>query len=84
MIINDPMGDDVWRHVLYAVCVVEAAALAAILVVVVVEPSRLGVVPPPWVRPVCAWGSLALMIGCGSAVIGWLRSLLPGRAGFNL
>jgi hypothetical protein len=58
--------------------------LAAVLVAVVVEPDLLGLEPTPWVRRICAWGALVLMLGCGYAVVGWLRSLLAGRAGFNL
>jgi hypothetical protein len=74
----------VWRHVLYAVCIVEAAVLAAILVVVVIEPDRLGVVPSLGVRQACAWSALALMVGCGFTVIGWLRSAVAGRAGITI
>jgi hypothetical protein len=74
----------VWRHVLSAVCVVEAAVLAAIVVVVVVEPDLLGYAPAPWARRVCAWGALALMVGCGYSAVGWLRSLLARRTGLNV
>ena len=43
------MGDAVGRHVLYAVCIVEAALLATILVAVVVQHDLLGVAPSPTV-----------------------------------
>jgi hypothetical protein len=58
--------------------------VAAVLVAVVVEPNLLGDEPAPWVRRVCAWGALVLMVGCAYAVVGWLHSLLTGRAGVNL
>jgi hypothetical protein len=73
-----------WRHLLYVVCLVEAALLAAILVAMVVEPDLRGYEPSPWVRRICAWRALMLMVGCAYAVVGWLRSLLTGRAGVNL
>ena len=69
-----------WRHVLYLVCIVEAAALAAILVAVVVEPELIGYEPSPWVRRLCAWAALVLIVGCAYGVVGWLRTLLAGRA----
>ena len=69
-----------WRHALYAVCIVEAAVLAAILVVVVIQPDLLGLEPVPWVRRLCAWGALALMVGCAYGMVGWLRSILAGWA----
>jgi hypothetical protein len=74
----------VWRHVLYAVCIGEAAVLAAVLVAAVVEPNLLGYEPSPWMRRICAWGALALMVGCTYGMVSWLRSLLAGRAGLNL
>ena len=67
-----------WRHVLYLVCIVEAAALAAILVAVVVEPELIGYEPSPWVRRLCAWAALVLIVGCAYGVVGWLRTLLAG------
>jgi hypothetical protein len=71
-------GTAVWRHVLYAVCLMEAAVLAAVLVVVVIEPDLLGLVPSPGVRQLCGWAALVLMVGCAYGVVGWLRSLVPG------
>ena len=73
-----------WRHVLYAVCVVEGAFLAAVLVAVVIQPDLIGFEPSPLVRRTCAWGALALMVGCGYAVVRWLRSLLTRRTALNL
>jgi hypothetical protein len=74
----------VWRHVLYAVCIGEAALLPAILDAVVVEPDLLGFAPSPWVRRLCAWCALALIPGGGYSVIGCLCSLLTSRSGLNL
>ena len=67
-----------WRHVLYAVCIAEAALLAAALVAAVIQPDVLGLAPSPRVRQLCGWGAVALMAGCGYALVGWLRSLLAG------
>jgi hypothetical protein len=67
-----------WRHLLYLVCIVEAAVLAAVLVAAVIQPDVLGLAPSPRVRQLCGWGAVALMAGCGYALVGWLRSLLAG------
>src|SRR5215207_1951721 len=75
---HTPEGDGMWRHVLYSVCVAEAALLAAALVAVVVQPDALGLAPSPRVRQLCGWSAVALMVGCGSALVGWLRALLAG------
>jgi hypothetical protein len=84
LIIKDPMEDGVWRHVLSAVCIVEAALLAAILLTVAIQPDLLGFAPSPRIRQLCAFGALVLVVVCGYAVVGWLRSLVTGRTGFNL
>ena len=68
-----------WRQVLYAVCVAEAALLAAALVAVVIQPDLVGIAPSSGVRQLCGWGAVALMVGCGYALVGWLRSLLTGN-----
>jgi hypothetical protein len=78
------LGDEMWRHVLYAICIVEAAMLAACLVVVVVEPDLIGFAPSPHVRQLCAIGALVLMVGSCYALVGWLRHLLAAHTGFNL
>jgi hypothetical protein len=69
----------VWRHVLYAVCMLEAALLAALLVTVVVNPDLLGLEPSPQFRRLCAWSALSLMVGCSYGAAAWLRSLLRRR-----
>src|SRR5215212_600418 len=71
-------GPTVRRHLLYAVCIAEAATLAAALVAAVIQPDVLGLAPSPRVRQLCGWGAVALMVGCGYALVGWLRSLLAG------
>jgi hypothetical protein len=78
------MEDVVWRRVLYAVCFMEAALLATILVVVVVEPDRFGIVLSPRTRQLCALGALMLMTGCAGPVVGWLYSRVAGWTGLNL
>jgi hypothetical protein len=40
-------GAGMWRNALYAVCIAEAAPLAAALVAAVVQPDVLGLAPPP-------------------------------------
>ena len=72
-----------WRHVLYGVCIVEAALLAAILVTVVVQPDLLGLAPSSGTRRVCGWSAVALIAGCGFAVAGWLRAIATGRTHAN-
>ena len=67
-----------WRHLLYAVCIAEAALLAAVLVAVEIQPDSLGLAPSPRARQLCGWGAVALMVGCGYALVAWLRSLLSG------
>jgi hypothetical protein len=73
----------VWRHVLYGVCIVEAALLAAILVTVVIQPDLLGLAPTSGIRRLSGWGAVALMVGCGYAAVRWLRALVMGWTGFN-
>ena len=73
-----------WRHLLYLVCIVEAAALAAVLVAVVVRPGLVGYEPSPSIRQVCAWAALVLMVCCASGLVSWIRAVLAGRTGFNL
>jgi hypothetical protein len=63
----------VWRHLLYAVCIAEAALLAAALVAVVIQPDVLGLAPSPRIRQVCGWGAVALLVGCGYATVGCAR-----------
>ena len=65
-----------WRHLLYAASIAEAALLAAALVAVVIQPDVLGLAPSSGVRQFCGWGAVALMVGCGYALVAWLRSLL--------
>ena len=72
-----------WRHLLYAVCIAEAALLAAVLVAVVIQPDLLGLAPSPWARQLCGWGAVALMVGCGYALVGWLRALVTRRTSLN-
>jgi hypothetical protein len=72
-----------WRHVLYGVCIVEAALLAAILVTVVVQPDLLGLAPTSGIRRLCGWGGVALIAGCGYAAVAWLRALVTERSGLN-
>ena len=73
-----------WRHLLYLVCIIEAAALSAILVTMVVGPGLTGVVLSPRARQLCALAALVLMVGCAVGLVGWLRSVLTGRTGLNL
>jgi hypothetical protein len=61
-----------WRRLLYLVCTVEAALLAAVLVVLVVEPELVGVTVSRLARQLCALGALMLMSGCAYAVLCWL------------
>src|SRR5215204_2544285 len=69
-------GPTVWRHLLYAASIAEAALLAAALVAVVIQPDVLGLAPSSGVRQFCGWGAVALMVGCGYALVAWLRPLL--------
>jgi hypothetical protein len=72
-----------WRHRLSAVCIVEATALAAILVAVVIQPGLIGLAPSPGIRQLCGWGAVALIVGCAVATAGWLRVLVTGRMSLN-
>jgi hypothetical protein len=73
-----------WRHLLYLLCTVEAAALAAVLVTAVVEPGVTGVILSPGLRQVCAISALALMVGCAVAAWSWLRyGMALGRERIN-
>jgi hypothetical protein len=84
-LITDPTEDDMWRRLLYLVCTVEAALLAAILVTVVVEPEFVGVTVSRPMRQLCAVAALVLMTGCGYAVVCWLDgAVIAVRERLNL
>ena len=61
-----------WRHLLYLVCIVEAAALAAILVALVIDPRLAGAPLTPRTRQLCDLLALVLMFGSGYAAARWL------------
>ena len=65
-----------WRHVLYAVCIVEAAVLASVLVALVIDPSLAGSPLTPGTRQLCAVVALGLMLGSGYAAARWLSDVL--------
>ena len=73
-----------WRRLLYVVCTVEAAVLAAVLVGVVIDRGATGSALSPRMRQLCAIVALVLMIGCSYAVVCWLRdAVTAGRARLN-
>jgi hypothetical protein len=73
-----------WLRLLYVVSTVEAALLAAILVVVVVEPGVVGFAVSPRARQLCAVGALVLGVGCAVAVYSWLQACVSGRSWLDL
>ena len=74
-----------WRRLLYVVCTVEAAILAAVLVGVVIDRGATESALSPRMRQLCAIVALVLMIGCSYAGACWLRdAVTAGRARLNL
>jgi hypothetical protein len=72
-----------WRHLLYFVATVGIALIAALLIVLVVEPRLAGNPLTGRGRQMSALMSLVLIGGCGYVMFCWLRYTAAGHGRFD-
>jgi membrane protein implicated in regulation of membrane protease activity len=75
------LGGRVWLHVLYLVCIAEAAGLAGLLFAAVIES---GTSLSPASRQLCAAVALVLSVASCYAIYSWLGAIVGRRNRLNL